>query len=136
MSKIVFRGKTYHSVFEMPNDVREAYQIEKRRRPESNDSKSLTDIVDMSDEIRELYERAVGTVKERPASARPLNELPNTEDLYRQSAAASRRSREMSADTTQEPVIEEDNGLGRLALTVFLILLISAIGFFLLQAMN
>jgi hypothetical protein len=54
MPKIVFRGKTYHSVFEMPNDVREAYQIEKRRRSETNASKSLTDIVDMPDEIKEL----------------------------------------------------------------------------------
>jgi len=62
MPKIIFRGKTYYSEFEMPPNVRQSYRKEKRK------------------------ERAVNNVEEKPASSRPLEELPKTEDIYRQSA--------------------------------------------------
>lgn len=84
MPKITFRGKTYNSEFEMPEDVRRAYQdyvLENEVR-----TKSLTDIVDMPEEVKAIYERAIGKVEERPASSQPLSQLPKTEDLYRQSA--------------------------------------------------
>ena len=84
MPKIKFRGKTYNSEFEMPEDVRRAYQdyvLENEVR-----TKSLTNIVDMPDEVKAIYERAMGKVDERPVSSQPLSELPKTEDLYRQSA--------------------------------------------------
>jgi hypothetical protein len=88
MPKIEFRGKTYNNEFEMPFDVRQAYNEEKERSNPKTDSsgKSLTDIVEMSPQLKEIYERAQGKVEGRPVSSRPLNELPKTEDIYRQSA--------------------------------------------------
>ena len=83
MPKITFRGKTYNSEFEMPEDVRQAYQdyvLHNEVR-----TKSLSDIVDMPEEVKAIYERAMGKVEERPSSQRP-SDLPRTEDLYRQSA--------------------------------------------------
>jgi hypothetical protein len=60
MSKIVFRGKTYNSVLEMPNEIRAAYQIEKRTKAAgTNADKPLTDFIEMSDDIREMYEYIV-----------------------------------------------------------------------------
>ncbi len=88
MPKIEFRGKTYNNEFEMPFDVRQAYNEEKERSNKKSDAsgKSLTDIVEMSPQLKEIYERAQGKVEARPVSSRPLNELPKTEDIYRQSA--------------------------------------------------
>ena len=146
MSTIVFRGKTYNSVFEMPDDVREAYQIEKRKQPAENKaSKPLTDFVEMSDEIRELYERALGNVEDRTASSQPLSELPKTEDIYRQSAPAHmrdlpsdesvyRQSKPLSPPS--KPAIELDNGPRRLAWTLAALILLGGIAFFVMQYMN
>lgn len=88
MPKIEFRGKTYNNEFEMPLDVREAYNEEKGRSNKKSDASttSLTDIVEMSPQLKEIYEQAQGKVEQRPVSSRPLNELPKTEDIYRQSA--------------------------------------------------
>jgi hypothetical protein len=88
MPSIEFRGKTYRNEFEMPPDVRAAYNRERERRTTQTDtaSKSLTDIVDMSPEVKAIYERALGNVDEKLKSSRPLKDLPNTEDIYRQSA--------------------------------------------------
>ena len=88
MPKIEFRGKTYNNEFEMPPEVRQAYNREKEHHTEKNKigTKSLTDIVDMSPEVQAIYERALGKVEEKLASSRPSNELPKTEDIYRQSA--------------------------------------------------
>ena len=88
MIKIEFQGKTYNNEFEMPPDVRQAYEKEKggTSQKDVTSAKSLTDIVEMSPQLREIYERAQGKVEQRPTSSRPLNELPKTEDIYRQSA--------------------------------------------------
>jgi len=88
MPQINFRGKTYNSEFEMPDDIRRAYNREKERRIEKNKTgaRSLTDVVDMSPEIKAMYERAVGNVEEKLASSQPVKDLPKTEDIYRQSA--------------------------------------------------
>ena len=147
MSQIVFRGKTYNSIFEMPDDIREAYQIEKRKQTtnNSNASKPLTDFVEMSDEIRELYERALGNVEKKDSSSRPLSELPTTEDIYRQSAPAHmrglpsdesvyRQSKPLSPPS--KPAIELDNGPRRLALTIAVLIVLAGIAFFVLQYMN
>jgi len=147
MSKIVFRGKTYNSAFEMPDDIREAYQIEKRKQTteNSNVSKPLTDFVEMSDEIKELYERALGNVENKDFSSRPLSELPTTEDIYRQSAPAHmqglpsdesvyRQSKPLTPPS--EPAIELDNGPRRLALTLAVLILLAGIAFFVMQYMN
>ena len=147
MSKIVFRGKTYNSVFDMPNDIREAYQIEKRRQPtaKSNPARPLTDFVEMSDEIRELYERALGNVEDRTSSSKSLSELPTTEEIYRQSAPAHmknlpsdeiiyRESQPLMPPAHQ--AIEEDDGPRRLAVTIGLLVLLGGIAFFILQYMG
>ncbi len=88
MPKIEFRGKTYNNEFEMPFDIRQAYNAEMERSNQKSDTsgKYLTDIVEMSPQLKEIYERAQGKVEERTVSSRPLNELPKTEDIYRQSA--------------------------------------------------
>ena len=88
MPKIEFRGQTYNDESEMPYDVRQAYQREKERRAERDDSsaKPLTELVDMSPEVKAIYERALGKVEEKLGSSQRTKELPKTEDIYRQSA--------------------------------------------------
>jgi hypothetical protein len=88
MPKIEFRGQTYSDEFEMPYDIRQAYKREKERRTAEGNSSArpLSDIVDMSPEVKAIYERALGNVKDKlPPSQQPKN-LPKTEDIYRQSA--------------------------------------------------
>jgi hypothetical protein len=146
MSRIVFRGKTYYSVFEMPPLIRQAYEKEqkKARSTETNShaAKPLTDVVDMSPEMKEIYERAVSHVEERPASSRPLEELPKTEDIYRQSAPDDMKHLPSDESLYQpsrpiiDPVpstIEPDQGLGMrgLILGVIVALVISGIAFLL-----
>lgn len=146
MAKIVFKGKTYNSVFEMPNNIREAYQIEKRKQPaENNAAKPLTDFVEMSDEIKELYERALGKVEDRTVSSRPLSELPKTEDIYRQSAPS--HMQDLPSDESvyrpspspsppSQPAIEPDNGARRLALTLFVVAVLAGIAYLAMQFLN
>ena len=88
MPSIEFRGKTYRNEFEMPPNLREAYNREKEHRAAQKNtaSKPLTDIVEMSPEVKAIYERALGNVDEKLTSARPSKDLPKTEDIYRQSA--------------------------------------------------
>ena len=88
MSRIIFRGKVYNNEFEMPPEERLAYNREKERAAEQNKigAKSLSDIVDMSPEVKAIYERAVGNAEEKLASSQARKELPRTEDIYRQSA--------------------------------------------------
>ena len=146
MSSIVFRGRTYNSVFEMPDDIREAYQIEKRKKPaENNAARPLTDFVEMSDEIREIYERALGNVEQKPASSRPLSEFPKTEDLYRQSAPAHMRGFSQDEKMLRQserpplpsqPAIEDDNGPRRLVWTFAVLILLAGIAFFALQYLS
>ncbi|HUE99568.1 MAG TPA: hypothetical protein VMN99_09950 [Anaerolineales bacterium] len=117
MPKIEFRGKTYNSEFEMPPDVRQAYNRGKNK----TGTKSLTDIVDMSPEVKAIYERALGKEEGKPVSSRPLNELPKTEDIYRQSAPdnmkhlPSDESVYQPSQSVIDPVkstIEPESGLG------------------------
>ncbi|HSG42903.1 MAG TPA: hypothetical protein VLA72_07100 [Anaerolineales bacterium] len=133
MSQIVFRGKTYNSVFEMPDDIRKAYQIEKRKQPAQN---NLTDFVDMSDEIREMYERARGAVSEKPASSQPLSDLPSSDEIFRRSAR-SEEDMYRPSNMPEAPMyqaIEEDNSAGRLALIIGVLVLLAGIAaFFFLQ---
>jgi hypothetical protein len=88
MPKIEFRGQTYNNEFEMPYDVRQAYRREKEHRADQNKTtgKSLTDIIEMSPEVKKIYERAVGNVEDELPSSRPTKNLPGTEEIYRQSA--------------------------------------------------
>lgn len=139
MSQIVFRGKTYNNVFEMPDDVRIAYQIEKRKNAGSNSaSKSLTDYVKMSDEMRKLYERAAGNVDDKSLSSKPLSNLPSADDIFRRSAPPEDSMYRPSAmpKPPSHQTIEDDNGSRRLALTFAILLLLAGIAFFILQGVN
>jgi hypothetical protein len=140
MPKIEFKGKTYNSVFEMPNEIREAYQIEKRKKEAGNNvAKPLTDFVDMSDEIKEMYERAVGNVEQKSASSRPLKDLPKTEDIFRRSRSAPSEESIYEPSKVPNPpsqgAIEEDNGTRRLALTILGIVILIGAALFIMQNM-
>jgi hypothetical protein len=146
MPKIVFRGKTYYSEFEMPPNVRQAYRKEKRKERSAEENgtvaKPLTEVVDMSPEMKEIYERAVSHVEEGPASSRPLEELPKTEDIYRQSAPDDMKHlpSDESVYRPSRPIIdpvpstiETDQGIGmrRLMWGVIVALIITGIAFLL-----
>ena len=83
MPKIVFRGQTYNHESEMPYEVRQAYIREKERRAEEGrlGTQPLSDMVDMSPEVKAIYERALDRVEDKlPASQQPRN-LPRTLDI-------------------------------------------------------
>jgi hypothetical protein len=95
MPKIEFRGQTYNDEFEMPYEVRQAYIREKEnraakdKRSSPGDKTSLTplsDMVDMSPELKAIYERALDKVEDKLPPARESLDLPKTEEIYRQSA--------------------------------------------------
>jgi hypothetical protein len=142
MPRITFRGKTYNSVFDMPNDIRQAYQIEKRQNPESSAARPLTEFVEMSDEIRQLYERARENLDEKPASSRPLSEFPKTEDFYRRSTPENTKNRRPGRSIFRSsspaipqgtPTIEPESGLRRLVASLFWALLFVALAFLAIQ---
>ena len=116
MSRITFNGKTYNSEFEMPQDVRQAYQEYQMHRARTT---SLTDVVDMPAEVEDVYRRALKREEEQSSSP-STQDLPTTEELYRQSAPANMRH--MPSDESvyqhsqpvidpQHPTIEPDSGL-------------------------
>jgi hypothetical protein len=88
MPKIEFRGQTYNDELEMPYEIRQAYLREKASHTEKGKSatKPLSDMVEMSPEVKALYERALGKVEEKLPPSRQSLDLPKTEDIYRQSA--------------------------------------------------
>jgi hypothetical protein len=142
MPKITFRGQTYNSEFEMPEEVRQDYQKEERRKKARNNS--LQDVVDMTPEVRAVYERALNRVEERSASDQPLSDLPKTEDIYRQSAPAdmkhlpSDESLYRPSAPVIDPVkstIEPEPGIvpGRLVTSVVWVLILLAIAYLVLE---
>lgn len=142
MPKITFRGQTYNSEFEMPEDVRQEYQETERRYKTRSDS--LRDVVDMTPEVRAVYERALNRIEERPASSQPLNDLPKTEDLYRQSAPADMKHlpSDESVYRPSSPVIdpvkstiEPEPGIvpARLVSSVVWVIVLLAIAYLIMQ---
>jgi hypothetical protein len=144
MPKIVFRGKTYYSKFEMPPLIRQAYEKEQKKAGSSETAntatKPLTDVVDMPPEVKKIYERAVSKVEEKSTSSQPLGDLPRTEDIYRQSAPAdmkhlpSDESLYQPSQPVVDPVpstIEPEEGMGMRGLVwgVIVALIISGIAF-------
>jgi len=146
MPRIEFRGRTYNNKFEMPLDIRQAYNKEKEEQTKKNKTgtKSLTDIVDMSPEVQAIYERALGKVEEKLASSRPSNELPRTEDIYRQSAPDDMKHlpSDESIYRPSEPLIDPDKsviepepafGINRFVSSIIWALLFIIIVYFALQ---
>ena len=145
MPKIEFRGRTYRNEFEMPPEVREAYRREKERQVEKNksDAKSLTEIVDMSPEVKAIYERAFGNVEDN-LPTRPSKNLPQTEDIYRQSAPDDMkhlpsdesiyRPSQPLIDQTK-PAIEPESAfrMNRFVSSILWVLILIAVAFLVLQ---
>lgn len=146
MPKIEFRGQTYNNEFEMPYEVRQAYLREQEHRAGKNrqGEKSLSDVVDMSPEIKAMYERALGDVEEKLPSSRATKDLPNTEDIYRQSAPDDMKHLP-SDESIYRPsgqiidpvksVIEPEPGLrtNRFISSIVWALILIAIAYFLMQ---
>ena len=121
MSRIEFRGRTYNSVLEMPDDVRKAYELEKRMEYKPDVDKMLMDFVEMSDDIREMYERAVGKSvdkKSRPQRQERKPKPYSDDDYFKPSPMPS-------ASAPNDPFIESDNATRRLVITIFLLLLMA-----------
>jgi hypothetical protein len=94
--------------------------------------------------LKEIYERAQGKVEERPVSSRPLNELPKTEDIYRQSAPDDMKHlpSDESIYRPSEPLIdpaksviepESAFGMNRFVLSIIWALLLVAVVFIIMQ---
>jgi len=146
MPKIEFRGRTYNNEFEMPPDVRQAYKRENEHRDEKSKmgAKPLTDIVDMSPEVKAIYERALGKVEDKLASSRPTSELPKTEDIYRQSApddmkhlpsdeSIYRRSPPLIDQTKSTIEPESSFGMNRFISSIIWALILIAAAFIIIQ---
>ncbi len=130
----------------MPPEERKAYNREKDRRAGNSQigGKPLTEIVDMSPEVRAIYERALGKIDEKLASSRPLNELPRTEDIYRQSAPADMKHLPSDESiyrpsepliTTVKSAIEPEPGwkVNRVVSTILWVLILVAAAFLIIQ---
>src|SRR5512138_2943138 len=140
MPRIEFRGKTYNSEFEMPPEERKAYNREKNK----TGAKPLTDIVDMPPEVQAIYERALGKIDEKLGAGRPLNELPRTEDIYRQSAPADMKDlpSDESIYRPSQPLIDPAKSviepepalkLNRLIASILWVLILLAVAFLIMQ---
>ena len=131
MPVIVFRGKTYNSVFEMPDEVRKAYQLEKKRPTTEN--MSTPGMFDMPAEVREIYEKALDNLNEKPIASqtsnraeRSKNVRPSDESLYRPSPPII---------TDSQPAIEPESNTRRLVTSLVLAFLLLGIAYLVLQFM-
>ena len=94
MDKIVFQGKEYNSLADMPAKTRHDYFKFKagydisEKEPENKKDMMPSGLKDMPSDVREIYERVRGNLDAKPIKASPIDELPRTEDLYRRSAPA------------------------------------------------
>ena len=145
MAKIEFRGKTYDNEYVMPYEVRQAYLKEKKQRAESSTaSKPLSDIVDMAPEIKAIYERALGDVDNKLSSSKRTQELPRTEDIYRQSAPDNMKHlpSDESIYRPSQPLIDPDKsaiepesalGMSRFISSVVWVLILVAVAFIVMR---
>lgn len=140
MPEIRFQGKTYRNEIEMPPDVRKAYNREKNNTA----SKPLSDMVDMSPEVKAIYERALGNVETKAPASRRSHELPDTEDIYRQSAPSDMKHlpSDESIYRPSQPLIDPANsaiepesafGMNRFIASIVWALILAVIGFLILQ---
>jgi len=116
----------------MPNDMREAYQREKRSSTQSSaGAKSLTDLVEIPDEIKEIYKRALSNVDDRPTSPKSLSELPKTKDLLPSDKSIYQPSQPII--NPEKPTIEPDTGVSRLILSLVTALLLLGVAYAVMQ---
>ena len=129
MTKIVFQGKEYNSLADMPAKTRHNYFKAKagyditEQEPQKN-TMMPSGMENMPDEVKEIYERVRGKLDAKPIKATPVDALPTTEDLYRRSAPAGMQNQpsdeivyKPSPPIIQPPppLVESDHALRRLA---------------------
>jgi hypothetical protein len=139
MEKIVFQGKEYDSLADMPAQVRHNYFKAKagydvpEDEPEAGAVVMPSGMESMPDEVREIYERVRGEIDVKPVQATPVDKLPKTEDLYRRSAPPGMRNQPSDESVyqpspplfdAQEPAIEEDQSLRRMLIALSILLLL------------
>ena len=140
MPKIQFRGQTYNDEFEMPYEVRQAYRKEK----EKTSAKPLSDVVDMSPEVKAIYDRARVREEDKLPSAQQSKNLPKTDEIYRQSAPEDMRDlpSDESIYRPSQPLIDPGKsaiepesafGMNRFARSIVWAFLLIALVFLLLQ---
>ena len=146
MPKIEFRGQTYNDELEMPYEVRQVYIREKesQHKKDNPGNKPLTEVVDMSPEMKAIYERALDRVEDNLPSSRPSKDLPKTEDIYRQSAPDDMKHlpSDESIYRPSQPLIDPGKsaiepesafGMNRFISSIIWALLLVAAGFVILQ---
>ena len=145
MTKIVFQGKEYNSLADMPAKTRHDYFKFKagydipEEKPEDKPGMMPSGMENMPDEVREIYERVRGKLDARPVKASPIDELPKTEDLYRRSAGARNQPSDEIVYKPSPPlieppppVIESAFTLHRLLILIGLVLLLVGMAVFFL----
>src|SRR5688572_28313821 len=145
MAQIEFRGQPYNNEFEMPYDIRQAYLREKQQRESNKASeKPLSDIVDMSPEVKKIYERALGEVEDKLPTSRQLKNLPKTEEIYRQSAPDDMKHlpSDESIYRPSQPLIDQTKSaiepesavtVNRLVTSIIWALILVAVAFFIMR---
>jgi len=141
MTKIVFQGKTYESLADMPAKTRHDYFKFKagydisENEPDKKSDMLPSGMENMPDEVREIYERVRGNLDAKPIKASPIDELPKTEDLYRRSAPAGMKNQPSDEIVYKPsppiiepppPIVESDHTLRRLF--IYLGLALAAVG--------
>ena len=138
MPKIMFKGKEYSSVADMPAKIRHdyfkaraGYDVSEEEAP----SKAGTipkGLENMPDEVREIYERVRGQVDVNPIKASPVDNLPRTEDLYRRSAPAGMQDQPSDEIVYKPsppiiepppPIVESDHTMRRLFMGLLFVVL-------------
>jgi hypothetical protein len=143
MTKIVFQGKEYNRLADMPAKTRHDYFKFKagydisEEKPEKKSDVMPSGMENMPDEIREIYERVRGDLDAKPIKASPIDELPKTEDLFRRSAGTQNQpSDELVYKPSPPliepppPVIESDYTLRRMLILIGVALLLAGIAVF------
>jgi hypothetical protein len=141
MTKIIFQGKEYNSLADMPAKTRHDYFKFKagydipEDKPEKKTDMTPRGMENMPDEVREIYERVRGKLDAKPIKASPIDELPKTEDLYRRSAPDGMKNQPSDEIVYKPsppiidpppPIVESDHTLRRLL--IFLGLALAAAG--------
>jgi len=140
MTKIVFQGKEYNSLADMPAKTRHDYFKFKagydilEKEPEKTTDMKQGGMENMPDEVREIYERVRGKLDAKPLKTSPIGELPKTEDLYRRFAGAHNQSSDEMVYKPSPPIIEppppifeSDHTLRRLFVWLGLALLLAGV---------
>lgn len=142
MTKIVFQGKEYDSLADMPAKTRHNYfkvkagYVIPETESKDNSGMMLGSMENLPDDVRDIYERVRSEFDVKPIGTKgsQIDKLPKTEDLFRRSAPENLRntfSNESIYKTPPPPVIESDYTLRRLLVWLALILFLAGVIFML-----